>query len=206
MWSSKKPMLNQASLVASSVRKVWTASLALPRYHLLLFEEAVRPTGGQEAGSYPTPRHHSWLQILDANTEVVGLFNIFGYKGGSHQTTKLTHKQAILECSSKPSNHLFLFRGLAITSSAKVKQWALIYEMGIFFWTNWQDVEHTTFFPTIIKILPCFFFFFFNESSLKWAMFWNINESPQFTCCMLCSFHTHFPRWLERFFNKKEVK
>lgn len=83
-------------------------SLALPCFHFLLFEEAIRPMGGHEAGPYQTPRHRSWLQILDANTEVMGPYSIFGYKGGSHQTTKLTHKQDILECSSKPSNH-FLF-------------------------------------------------------------------------------------------------
>jgi len=52
---------------------------------------------GHEAASYPTPRHYSWFQIIDANREAVELFNVFGYKGDGHQTTKLTHKQSILE-------------------------------------------------------------------------------------------------------------
>lgn len=76
------------------------ASLALLYFHLLLFEETIRPMGGHEAGSYPTLSHHSWFQILDANTEVVGLFDTFGYKEGSHQTTRLTHKQAILDATA----------------------------------------------------------------------------------------------------------
>lgn len=88
------------------------ASLALPPFHLLLSEETIRFMGGHKARSYPTPRHHSWFQILDTNTKVVGLFNILGHKGGSHQTTKLTHTQAILNAAASPLT-TFSFTGLS---------------------------------------------------------------------------------------------
>lgn len=56
--------------------------------------------GGHVARSYSTLSHRAWFQILDANTEEVWLLNTFGYKEGSHQTTKLTHKQAILHATA----------------------------------------------------------------------------------------------------------
>lgn len=65
--------------------------LTVPHLHLLLFEETMRSMGEHEVGSFPAPRHHSWLQILDANIEVAVHYSIFECKGGSHQTTKLTH-------------------------------------------------------------------------------------------------------------------
>lgn len=53
----------------------------MPHLHLLIFEETMRSMGEHEVGSFPAPRHHSWLQILDATAEVVVHCSIFECKG-----------------------------------------------------------------------------------------------------------------------------
>lgn len=66
------------------------------------------------------------------NTEDVRHFDVFGCEGNSHQTTKLTHRKAILEHSSKPSNHLFLQKA---QQSSHLSKWssALLYIKWAFF-------------------------------------------------------------------------
>lgn len=162
--------LSQANVAASS-QELWMASLILPHFHLLLLEETMRSMGGHEVGSFPASRHHSWLQILDANTEDVRHFDVFGCEGSSHQTTKLTHRKAILEHSSKPSNHLFLQKA---QQSSHLPKWssALSYIKWAFFfpWTNQQKVEHTTHSSRQLK-KSYYAHSILLMSSLKWTVF-----------------------------------